>query len=130
MLTETLWGSPPTRPKIVVVESVHPITRKLTLNEWDFILFEAGYTLALFDGLNAYFVVNDELELIKALSLPPNYADNYVKFEFLQIAHALIRKYWSRKLIEEIFFYQRMVTQVHLGNLSKLLIIKLNEEIL
>lgn len=79
------------RPKVIVIEAVHPITRKTTLDEWDFILFEAGYTLALFDGLNAYFVINEEIDLIKGLSLPPNYSDNYVKFETLLLAQALVR---------------------------------------
>ena len=78
------------RPKVVVIEAVHPITRETTFHEWDHILFEAGYTLALFDGLNAYFVVNEDLPLIKSLSLPPNYADNYIKYEALLLSDALL----------------------------------------
>lgn len=78
------------RPRVIVVEAIHPITRKFVMPEWDFILFEAGYTLALFDGLNSYFVLNEEVQILNALNLPPNYSDNYVRFETLQLANALL----------------------------------------
>jgi FkbM family methyltransferase len=77
-------------PKVIVIEAIHPITRKTTFHEWDYILFEAGYTLALYDGLNAYFVVNEDMGLVKNLSLPPNYADNYIKDDLLLLAYALV----------------------------------------
>lgn len=90
------------RPRVIVIEAIHPITRKTTFHEWDYLLFEAGYTLAIYDGLNAYFVVNDDLGFIKTLSLPPNYTDNYIKDDMLLLAHALVYEQTSRHAADHI----------------------------
>lgn len=77
-------------PKVIVVEAVHPINRGTVFHEWESILYEAGYVLALFDGLNGYFALKEQGELIKRLALPINYSDNYIRHEMLLLAHALI----------------------------------------
>jgi len=78
------------RAKIIVVEAIDPIDKRVVFHEWDNILYEAGYELALFDGLNAYFVHEAELELSRRLALPINYSDNYLRYETLLMAYALI----------------------------------------
>lgn len=78
------------RPTLIIVEAIDPHTQQPNFSLWDYILFEAGYCLATFDGLNAYFVANERNELASILHLPNNYTDNYVHIDQYKMAKALL----------------------------------------
>jgi FkbM family methyltransferase len=58
------------RPWIVVVEATRPNTTERTDYLWNGILFDAGYEMVLFDGLNVFFVAQEHSELRSLLSYP------------------------------------------------------------
>jgi FkbM family methyltransferase len=72
------------RPRVILVEAIAPITHEPTWFKWEGLLFDAGYSFALFDGLNRYYYRSEEPELKARLSVPANVLDGFV------IAHVKI----------------------------------------
>ncbi|WP_267895382.1 FkbM family methyltransferase [Streptomyces sp. CB01373] len=66
------------RPRVVVVEATVPLTAEPSHLEWEPNLLTAGYVLTLFDGLNRWYVREDEPELRVALSIPANTLDRWI----------------------------------------------------
>jgi hypothetical protein len=65
------WGR--WRPRVVVLEAVAPGTMAPAWDEWEPILLGNGYRFGLFDGLNRFYVAEEEPEL--AARLPKEKAD-------------------------------------------------------
>jgi FkbM family methyltransferase len=72
------------RPRIVLVESTQPATTIPTHGEWEHILLDNRYLFAFFDGLNRYYVREEDKDLIPALSVPVNVTDDYIPFTYVQ----------------------------------------------
>ena len=51
------------RPKVVLVEAIAPGTMAPSHEEWEPILFGAGYGFAFFDGLNRFYVAEEAAAL-------------------------------------------------------------------
>jgi FkbM family methyltransferase len=66
------------RPVVVVVEAVHPDTWLPAWESWESVLLEAGYIFVWFDGLNRYYLRNENRELKKHFVVPPGLADGFV----------------------------------------------------
>jgi FkbM family methyltransferase len=67
------------RPRVVVVEAVDPNEHEATHAEWEPALLDGGYEFALFDGINRFYVVADEPELVRAVGVPANVLDAFVQ---------------------------------------------------
>lgn len=67
------------RPWVVVVEATEPNGTKSTRDSFEYLLTDSGYTPALFDGLNVFYVAPDHPELLEALSFPANPIDGFVR---------------------------------------------------
>lgn len=65
------------RPRVVVVEAVDPLTHEPSHGAWEPLLLEAGYRVSLFDGLNRFYVRQEEPELLARLAAPANVLDGY-----------------------------------------------------
>lgn len=66
------------RPRAIVVEATLPLTTTPSHQTWESELLEAGYDLALFDGLNRFYARRDEPGLRERLSVPANVLDDYI----------------------------------------------------
>lgn len=69
------------RPRIVLVEATKPGSPVPAHEEWEKILLAAGYTFAAFDGLNRYYVRDEDLHLREVLEVPVNVFDDYLVHE-------------------------------------------------
>ncbi|MHC2089588.1 FkbM family methyltransferase [Methylobacterium sp. CM6244] len=70
------------RPWIVVVEALNPTNLLPSHSTWESILIESGYHFVYFDGLNRFYVANEQgSRLDKAFEAPPNVRDGYVRSE-------------------------------------------------
>ncbi|MEP6941978.1 MAG: FkbM family methyltransferase [Betaproteobacteria bacterium] len=67
------------RPWIVLVEAVAPLSQTPKHQGWEFVLTDAGYTFAYFDGLNRFYVSPDKPELRDHFRVPPNFFDDFVR---------------------------------------------------
>ena len=68
------------RPRVVVIEATVPKSDEPAHEAWEPILLEAGYRLALFDGLNRFYAHADEPALLRTLAIPANVFDDFVPY--------------------------------------------------
>lgn len=66
------------RPRVLVVESSRPNTNEPTHQLWDELVLKAGYSFALFDGINRIYVRDEDRALLTRLMYPVNVLDNFV----------------------------------------------------
>jgi FkbM family methyltransferase len=71
------------RPRALVVEATVPDSPEPSHQEWESGVIEAGYRLALFDGLNRFYARDDEPELLRRLSVPVNVFDRWIPAAWL-----------------------------------------------
>jgi FkbM family methyltransferase len=50
-------------PRVLVIEATAPLTEQATQHQWENLVFAKGYTFALDDGLNRYYVRRSERDL-------------------------------------------------------------------
>jgi FkbM family methyltransferase len=67
------------RPRVVIVEATAPNDRTPTHEAWEPTLLSAGYVCALFDGLNRFYALEEDADLVQALSSPACVFDDYVE---------------------------------------------------
>lgn len=66
------------RPRVVVVEATRPNTTEPTHAGWEHVLLDNGYLFTVFDGLNRYYVRQEDSRLMPLIELAPNVFDDYV----------------------------------------------------
>ena len=66
------------RPWIVLVEATEPLSPTRNDESCEALLLGQRYRRAYFDGLNAFYVAEEQAGLIDALAVPPNVFDEYV----------------------------------------------------
>ena len=71
------------RPRVLVVEATYPNTTKPSHESWEPLLLAAGYKFAMFDGLNRFYAIEGESDLMEALSIPANVLDHFVSYRWL-----------------------------------------------
>jgi len=69
------------RPRILLVEATEPTMTIPTHEKWEDILLGAGYLFAAFDGLNRYYVREEDADLAPVLAVPVNCLDDYTTHE-------------------------------------------------
>lgn len=72
-------------PKILVVEATRPNSDEPSFEAWEPSVLSSGFTLALFDGLNRFYVNNDDLELLPLLQSPANVLDNFISLRLHEL---------------------------------------------
>lgn len=77
------------RPWVIVVEATAPLSPEDTRREWEDLLVSQRYSLAIFDGLNCFYVAEEHPELIEKFSVPANVFDDFVRIAEQHSAGAL-----------------------------------------
>jgi FkbM family methyltransferase len=72
------WDPTKLRPVVIVIESTVPFSSESNYQSWERVLLEAEYSFQYFDGLNRFYLRNENSELTKAFRVPPNVFDNFV----------------------------------------------------
>lgn len=74
------------RPRIVVIEATIPHSREPVHEEWESLLLERSYGLALFDGLNRFYVRSEDRALRDVVAAPANVLDQFIRIDhWLQV---------------------------------------------
>lgn len=76
------------RPRVVVVEAVAPYRATSAKPEWEHLVLGAGYGRVLFDGLNCFYVRDDETELRDRMSVPANILDAFETHQYALVRDA------------------------------------------
>jgi len=68
------------RPRVALIESTRPISTEPSHEPWEPLLLSAGYQFAVFDGLNRFYVRDEDAGLLPALRAPLTVLDGVVPF--------------------------------------------------
>jgi hypothetical protein len=72
------------RPRVILVEAVRPVSHTQNHEEWEYLLLAEGYRFVLFDGLNRFYVREEDEEAASLLSCPANVLDDYIVINHLR----------------------------------------------
>jgi FkbM family methyltransferase len=70
------WGR--NRPRVIVVEAINPVDHIPDWEKWEYILLENRYIFVHFDGLNRYYLREEDIDLKDRFQVPVNVLDNYI----------------------------------------------------
>jgi FkbM family methyltransferase len=70
------------RPELLIIEATAPYSHNRRDAAWNGVLFEAGYSLVFFDGINTYYLREESLHRKDAFDFPVNALDGFRKYEF------------------------------------------------
>ncbi len=66
------------RPRILLIEATKPDSPEGNWRSWEPHVLASDYRFAWFDGLNRFYVREEDSERIEALALPPNVHDHFL----------------------------------------------------
>jgi FkbM family methyltransferase len=66
------------RPRVLVVEATFPHSSEPSHTAWEPVLLNHDYRFAIFDGLNRFYVREEDAHLLQHLQTPANSLDQYV----------------------------------------------------
>ncbi|MBX6315076.1 MAG: FkbM family methyltransferase [Isosphaeraceae bacterium] len=70
------------RPRVVLIEANGS-------EEWEPLMLRADYRLALFDGINRFYLRAEDAHLLPRLGIPANFTDDFIPYEYYQRIEAL-----------------------------------------
>ncbi|TMJ01365.1 MAG: FkbM family methyltransferase [Alphaproteobacteria bacterium] len=79
ILRSTNWRE--IRPRVLLIEAVAPWTNELVSQDWEPMLLASGYKRAYFDGLNLFFVRDEDAGLLQHFDRPVNALDWFAKYD-------------------------------------------------
>lgn len=90
------------RPTVVVVEATVPHTDVADHERWENLLTDAGYLFAFFDGINRFYVRNDDAALAERLVAPANFLDDFKSWRHVQEKRAVESQLWELQANAEV----------------------------
>lgn len=72
------------RPRVVLLEATIPLSQETSHAEWEPFLQQRGYIFAYLDGLNRFYVREEEPDLLRCFGIPPNVFDSFVTYRTSQ----------------------------------------------
>jgi hypothetical protein len=63
------------RPRVLIVEATGPGTNVPSHQKWEVLVTTAGYLFALFDGINRFYVRQEDRDWVNLLGIPANFLD-------------------------------------------------------
>jgi FkbM family methyltransferase len=99
-----------TRPRVVIVEAIAPLSNRPTHDEWESLLVDADYVFAAFDGINRFYVPVEHEDLVPALAYPISPLDRYEssRIAFLQALVKDMTRTFSWRLTRPLRRLRRM----------------------
>ena len=74
------------RPRVLVIEATEPCTNIPSHHKWEGLLLDAGYLFALFDGINRFYVREEDRDWMPLLSYPANPLDGATRAREYELA--------------------------------------------
>ncbi len=86
------------RPRVVLVEATRPWTNIPCHDDWEPLLLTADYRFACFDGLNRYYVREEDRQWLPLLAVPVNVLDGYESYEHNLQIQDLLREFEEHRV--------------------------------
>ncbi len=68
------------RPWIILVEATQPNTQVPSHEDWELLLTDRGYQFVYADGLNRFYLADEQQRLRSSFAVPPNYFDDFITY--------------------------------------------------
>lgn len=95
------------RPRVLVVEATLPLSSTPSFEAWEGLVLAAGYLFATFDGLNRFYVREEDADLAEALAVPPSTLDDFVPYRFHSEIERLERENGELRRVQRGWLVQR-----------------------
>jgi hypothetical protein len=73
------------RPRIIVIEATEPGTQVPSHESWEHLVLDAAYRFVLFDGINRFYLREEDRALAPRLTSPANCLDDFVTIGVSQL---------------------------------------------
>lgn len=70
------------RPRVLVIESTVPLSSAQSHQGWQELVLAAGYRFAALDGVNRFYVRDEDAALAEPLAVPPSTLDDFVPYRY------------------------------------------------
>lgn len=84
------------RPWILVIEACAPNSTVATHGAWEPTVLAAGYRFVYFDGLNRFYLAEEQASRAAAFAAPPNVLDDFIRFGDVAERDARIQQWRAR----------------------------------
>ena len=101
------WSTSKTRPWVVIIESIAPTTRGLTDGDWRDLIEARGYHEVLFDGVNRFFVADEQRALDAAFDASANCIDNFMVPVHHWVAANVVHHFSNRASVADATINER-----------------------
>ncbi len=91
------------RPRLLLVEATVVNSKEENWHTWEPILIEAEYHKVWFDGLNNFYLREEDLDRRHAFRLPPNIHDGFETAEVVELKRLASDREALRKQVEALF---------------------------
>src|SRR5262249_44420787 len=91
------------RPQVLLIEAVKPWTNGIVSDGWEPTLIAHRYRRAYFDGINLFFVREEDAELLRHFDRPVNVLDWFQKYDPAQTSaaqHAIQIRHQAQQIEE------------------------------
>lgn len=89
------------RPRVCVIEATVPATAIPTHHKWEKLLLDARYRFAYFDGLNRFYVREEDADLLDQFITPVSCLDDYEPYEYLWQMKFYARQLAASRVLRE-----------------------------
>jgi len=101
-----------TRPWILVIEGVEPLSTKESHKQWEGIILKEDYKFVYFDGLNRFYLAKEHSHLNVHFLVPPNINDPMFNSMFVKVRSELpLLSERLEKLTEQADFLNKHIKQ-------------------
>jgi FkbM family methyltransferase len=76
------------RPRVVLIEAIGPAVPGGKV-EWEPALLGSGYQFALFDGINRFYVRDEDRDLLPRFATMANFMDHYIPYAYWKVIQEL-----------------------------------------
>lgn len=74
------------RPRVLVIEATEPCTNIPAHHRWESLLLDSGYLFTMFDGINRFYVRQEDRDWVPLLSYPANPLDGAIRAREYELA--------------------------------------------
>lgn len=90
------------RPRVLVIEATMPNTSILCSGPWEGLLKDAGYRPVYFDGINQFFLREEDQQFESLFRLPPNVFDNFRPCQMIYLERVLASNHTEMARIDKL----------------------------
>jgi FkbM family methyltransferase len=98
------------RPRVLLVEATYPQSTTPSHGPWEPLVLSQGYLFAAFNGVNRFYLREDQVHLLEHFATPVSALDDYVGFELFEMRQRLEQ---TRSQLDELYAAHELMSADH-----------------